>query len=429
MRISKSMLITLGISALLISWAGLAHAQFPVTDPSSIAQAVKANVNYLQQLKQVQAAAGSSEGIGAAIGKATSSFSEYTGQLEEQKAKLEAKKAKYEKRKAQLEKRKAQLEAAKKQVEDAKKKAEGYKEQLDSYKNTVDTAVNTVKNAGAVIDAAKSGDFESAAKLAEQTAKDAQNSAKDIQNQSKTLDDTAGNLKSDLKSSTQDFGQEMKNVSEEQNKKIEAADQKYQQEKSEYKEIKEENEGFRKRPNLSLAPLDNLSGRAVYASSEVLMFGQAGVYTGTTETNVFIFPDALAEFCEINAEDVKEEGVMSKCLYKLLELKNSEDMALKQKAVDICRLAHQQFVVAGIEEAILAKKNLYNFEKDTLPSLMEKSKSANDERLLFGSLSAIDTENVNLLNSMAMNYATQSMLSAFKDFCDLEVQQETDIDN
>ena len=120
---------------------------------------------------------------------------------------------------------------------------------------------------------------------------------------------------------------------------------------------------------------------------------------------------------------------MSKCLYKLLELKNSEDMALKQKAVDICRLAHQQFVVAGIEEAILAKKNLYNFEKDTLPSLMEKSKSANDERLLFGSLSAIDTENVNLLNSMAMNYATQSMLSAFKDFCDLEVQQETDIDN
>ena len=414
MRISKSMLITLGISVLLISWAGLAHAQFPVTDPSSIAQAVKANVNYLQQLKQVQAAAGSSEGIGAAIGKASSSFSEYTGQLEEQKAKLEKKKAKYEKRKAQLEKRKAQLEAAKKRVEDAKKKAEGYKDKFDSYKNTVDTAVNTAKNAGNIVDAVKSGDFEGAAKMAEQTAKDAQNVAKDAQNQYKDMGNTARDLKSDVKSTTQDFSQDMKNVSEEQNKKIEAADQKYQQEKSEYKELKKENKSFRKRPNVSLAPLDNISGRAVYASSEMLMFGQAGVYTGTTE---------------INAEDVKEEGVMSKCLYKLLELKNSEDMALKQKAVDICRLAHQQFVVAGIEEAILAKKNLYNFEKDTLPSLMEKSKSANDERLLFGSLSAIDTENVNLLNSMAMNYATQSMLSAFKDFCDLEVQQETDIDN
>lgn len=429
MRISKSMLITLGISALLISWAGLAHAQFPVTDPSSIAQAVKANVNYLQQLKQVQAAAGSSEGISAAIGKATSSFSEYTGQLEEQKAKLEAKKAKYEKRKAQLEKRKAQLEAAKKKVEDAKKKAEGYKDKFDSYKDTVDNAVNTVKTAGAAIDAAKSGDFEGALQQAKEVKKGVDSTVSETVYHSVTAKDNFNQMKSDVKSTTQGFGQEMKNVSEEQNKKIEAADQKYQQEKSEYKEIKKENEGFRKRPNLSLAPLDNLSGRAVYASSEVLMFGQAGVYTGTTETNVFIFPDALAEFCEINAEDVKEEGVMSKCLYKLLELKNSEDMALKQKAVDICRLAHQQFVVAGIEEAILAKKNLYNFEKDTLPSLMEKSKSANDERLLFGSLSAIDTENVNLLNSMAMNYATQSMLSAFKDFCDLEVQQETDIDN
>ena len=421
-------LITLTLGAFFLAQSPIAYAQFPVTDMNSIVQAVQANTNYLQQLKQVQAAAGSSEGIGAAIGKATSSFSEFTGQLQEQKAKLEAKKAKYEQRMAKLKKRKAQLEAAKKKVEEAKAKAEIYKNQYDSYKNSVNNAVNTVKSAGNVIDAVKSGDFSQAADALDQTYSGVKNSAQDIANQAGTIDDTAKGLSSDIKSTGTGFAQEMKNVSQEANQAIEETKENYQQKKEDYQNIKQENKSFRKRPNLSQAPMPQAS-HAVYASATTMAFGQVSVYTGTTETNVFIFPDALASFCEINAEDVKEEGVMSSCLNKLLELKNSEDMALKQKAVDICRLAYQQFVVAGIEEAVIAKQNLYNFEKDTLPSLMEKSKSANDERLLFGALSAIDTENVNLLHTTATNYTTQSMLSAFKDFCDLEIQKENEIDN
>lgn len=531
-------IIALTLGAFFLTPTSQVYAQFPVTDMNSIVQAVEANVNYLEQAVQVQAAAFSSEGIGAAIGKATSSFSEFTGQLQEQKAKLEAKKAKYEQRKAKLEKRKAQLEAAKKKVEEAKAKAKSYKNQYDSYKNTVNNAVNTVKSAGDVIDAVKSGDWEKAANLAEQTYDSAKTSAQDIKNQAGTIGDTVKSLSSDIQSTGADFKQEMKDIAQEADENIEKAEQNYQNAKAAQKEakqaykeakqehkeaqkaakeekkiiekgkdanqaahdlinqvesgnytltkeqqqsydqlksltqtqdkllneydaqnqqiqtlkkeaeqqyqedkqqlktdykndkkqIKQEIKSFRKRPSAALAPLPSAS-HAVYVSTETMAFGQTSVYTGTTETNIFIFPDALASFCEINAEDVKEEGVMTSCLNKLLELKNSKDMALKQEAVDVCRLAYQQFVVAGIEEAVIAKQNLYNFEKDTLPSLMEKSQSANDERLLFGSLSAIDTENVNLLHTTATNYTTQSMLAAFKDFCDLEVQQESDIDN
>lgn len=237
-------------------------------------------------------------------------------------------KDKVDKAKDKIDEAKEKVDEAKAKVDEAKDKVESYKDQYESYKNTVNNTVNTVKSAGDVIDAVKSGDWEQAASLAEQTYDSAKTSAQDIKTQAGTLGDTARSLQSDIKSTTQDI-------------------------KSTTQDVKQEIKSFRKRPNVSLAPLSGpIYASATFSATAQMAFAQQSSISFAVQPEPDLTPDEntlkLQELEKIQPiyKDMRKAMEAHNTILKLPQYRNiqkqyNNTVKLHEKAIENLRQSEE----------------------------------------------------------------------------------------
>lgn len=169
-----------------------------------------------------------------------------------------------------------------------------------------------------------------------------------------------------------------------------------------------------------------------YASrknSEELFFAKEEIkaYTGTTEENVFVFSDNLANYCEI---DTKSLDKMSECLNDIIKKRSGGSQSLKQQVNDMYQESLIDTTSHSIADAARYKNDSSGYEKNVLLPLQEKSSQATDERGDIEVLTLTEMEALKLKNKILQIYANQLGLDAFRDFGTYEVNNRdlTNID-
>lgn len=171
-----------------------------------------------------------------------------------------------------------------------------------------------------------------------------------------------------------------------------------------------------------------------YASrknSETISFAKeeaVQAYTGTTEENVFIFSDNLANYCKFDTQSLDK---MQDCLNQLIKERSSGSQGLTQQINELYQESLIDSTAHAIADAARFKNDSSDYEKNVLLPLQEKSSQATDERGDIEVLTLAEMEAIKLQNKVMQLYATQLGLDAFRDYGTFEVNNRdlTDIDN
>lgn len=145
---------------------------------------------------------------------------------------------------------------------------------------------------------------------------------------------------------------------------------------------------------------------------------EGGVYTGTTEEDVFVFSDNLANYCQI---DTKSLDKMSECLAKIIKDKSSTSQSVIDNVTTMHSESLQDLTSHAVSDSARFKNDSSGFEKNVLLPLQEKSSKATDERGDIEVLTLTDMEALKLKNKLLQTYATMLSVDAFRAFGTFEV--------
>ncbi len=170
-----------------------------------------------------------------------------------------------------------------------------------------------------------------------------------------------------------------------------------------------------------------------YASrrnSEELSFAKEDsvkAYTGTTEENVFIFSDNLANYCEMDTTMLDK---MSDCLNKLIKERSDGSQTIQEQVNELYQDSLIDTTAHAIADAARYKNDSSRYEKNVLLPLSEKSSEATDERGDIEVLTLTEMEALKLKNKLIQIYANQLGLDSFRDYGTYEVNNRdlTNID-
>ena len=168
---------------------------------------------------------------------------------------------------------------------------------------------------------------------------------------------------------------------------------------------------------------------ATVYNSEIFSFAKeddSQPYTGTTEENVFVFSDNLANYCSIDTTSLDK---MQDCLNQLMKEKSGSSQAVVDKVTGLISESLQDTTVNAVSEAARYKNDSAGYETNVLTPLQEKSSNATTERDDIEVLTLNDMEISKLLNKLNTIKANQLGLDAFRSFGTFEINSRdmTDI--
>lgn len=166
-------------------------------------------------------------------------------------------------------------------------------------------------------------------------------------------------------------------------------------------------------------------------NSEIISFAKEEsiqAYTGTTEENVFVFSDNLANYCKFDTNSLDKT---IDCLNKLIKERSSGSQGLTEQINELYQESLIDTTAHAIADAARFKNDSSGYEKNVLLPLQEKSSQATDERGDIEVLTLAEMEAIKLQNKVMQLYATQLGLDAFRDYGTFEVNNRdlTNIDN
>lgn len=184
------------------------------------------------------------------------------------------------------------------------------------------------------------------------------------------------------------------------------------------------NRGFRKRTPLSNLDNNTTVRQASYSSSSTMTFaeGQSESYSGYSEYGIFVIPDTLAGYCELNADDVSKDGAVTECLGDILEKRADPSNSIQAETSKIYLGAFKEAVLANISEAMDMKNTAANFDKNVLQPLEKQHADVSDLKDAVVALVATDMENSKLLNNILMMYSSKLALDSLRDFGNNEIK-------
>ena len=150
-------------------------------------------------------------------------------------------------------------------------------------------------------------------------------------------------------------------------------------------------------------------------------------YVGTTEENVFVFSDNLANYCKFDTTNLEK---MTECLNSIISKRAEGTQSAKGQMNELFQESLIDTTTHAIADAARFKNDSSGYEKDVLLPLQEKSSKATDERGDIEVLTLTEMEALKLKNKLLQIYATQLGLDAFRDFGTFEVNNRdlTNID-
>lgn len=238
----------------------------------------------------------------------------------------------------------------------------------------------------------------------------------------KTLEQNIDKAQEDLKQEEIDFKQleteyqvyapteeekalgEIEEVTQEANQEIQKAEEKVQTQQAPRVEQPSKRKSFGKQDKISSLEQNYIQKNA-FAAEE---------FTGTSETGVFLIPEALVEFCKLTEEDAKDEMKIQECIEKVYVLRYDKNQAVRDQANSLVSLTEQQVYYSSLSEAMIAKTEGANTD-DVLNPLEQASAEASDEKDAISSLVAIEVQNAKLLNSLLKIYAADISMNAYQE--------------
>ena len=157
---------------------------------------------------------------------------------------------------------------------------------------------------------------------------------------------------------------------------------------------------------------------------------QAGGYSGkysTEDGEKFIFPDAMADYCQINVDDIDtidEKVTMIECLKKRFRFQISPDQSDQKEARDIYQRSIMEEAYANIAEALVARNFAAYYEKEILKPLSKKALKAKTERDDYATTMIMNKEIARILNKLYNVYAMQVSYNMFAAYGNFEPMQE-----
>lgn len=170
-------------------------------------------------------------------------------------------------------------------------------------------------------------------------------------------------------------------------------------------------------------------GKEIYyagiRSSDTIGFGDAGtVYSGFNDKNIYVFPDALANNCELNADDAAKDGKMEKCLKSVLTDVANPDQDIKDHVKAMFNDALVQETTQAVVSGVQSKNSAANFEADVLDGLKEKSSKATEERSDLEVMTLTDMEALKTRYKIIEVYSAMLKYQALKNLNDFEVRSQ-----
>lgn len=153
-------------------------------------------------------------------------------------------------------------------------------------------------------------------------------------------------------------------------------------------------------------------------------------YLGSLKTDDgkrYVFPDELADYCEItvkNVDTIKKKVKFIECQKQLLRFRQSPNQDDQRKARDIYFLAFYQGAYANTSEALITRNFAVHYEKEILKPMTKKAAKAKEERDDFAVLMSANKEIARLLNRLYNVYAMRVTYDTLRDYGDFELYPE-----
>lgn len=176
----------------------------------------------------------------------------------------------------------------------------------------------------------------------------------------------------------------------------------------------------------ALSGFASASGSVSIASAKAVDDSYSGNYS-TEEGEKFIFPDALADYCKINVDDIDtldEKVTMIECLKKRFRFQISPDQSDQKEARNIYYKSVMEEAYANIAEALVARNFAAYYEKEILKPLSKKALKATTERDDYATTMIMNKEIARILNKLYNVYAMQVSYNMFADYGNFEPIQE-----
>lgn len=172
---------------------------------------------------------------------------------------------------------------------------------------------------------------------------------------------------------------------------------------------------------------------AVVHNQEKLSFAKeeaAGAYVGTTEQNIYVFSDNIANYCELSAEDATKNKNAKKCLDKIIKLQASSKQSDKRTAKELVSSSFMDDNLNYYATAVEHKVTASGFEENVLIPSQEEFQKSTTERGDLQNLTLMAMEQTKTLNRISDVYSTLLSLEAFKNFSNFEINSKeiTDIE-
>lgn len=188
-----------------------------------------------------------------------------------------------------------------------------------------------------------------------------------------------------------------------------------------------------RRPFRKSSNLENDVYYATVMGSEILSFAAeatqetpnntaSNVYSGTTEENVFVFPDSLANFCQMDTKNIDK---MPECINKMIKSSTGGNQAEKESMRNLHNEGAVDYAVNASVNSMSITNESAGFEKNVLIPLQEKSSKATDERGDIEVLTYSQMEEIKLINKLVQVYAGILARESFKDIGSSELMSSS----
>lgn len=153
-------------------------------------------------------------------------------------------------------------------------------------------------------------------------------------------------------------------------------------------------------------------------------------YVGTTEQNIYVFSDNIANYCQLSAEDAAKNKNAKKCLDKIIELQSSSKQSDKRTAKELVNSSFMDDNLNSYASAVEHKVTASGFEEKVLIPSQEQFSKSTTERGDLQNLTLMAMEQTKTVNRLVDVYSTLLSLESFKNFSNFEVNSKeiTDIE-
>ena len=157
---------------------------------------------------------------------------------------------------------------------------------------------------------------------------------------------------------------------------------------------------------------------------------EATAYVGTTEQNIYVFSDNIANYCQLSAEDAAKNKNAKKCLDKIIELQSSPKQSDKRTAKELVNSSFMDDNLNSYAAAVEHKVTASGFEEKVLMPSQEQFSKSTTERGDLQNLTLMAMEQTKTVNRLVDVYSTLLSLESFKNFSNFEVNSKeiTNID-